>query len=225
MNETVFQINLVEDEESLSSILKAYMEKEGWKVSVFQTGEEALKYMHNGVHLWILDIMLPGMSGYELIRQIKKNHSEEPVIFISARDQDLDKIIGLEMGSDDYLAKPFLPKELIIRAKKLLHRVYGGGIHENRLVISRYQIDLVRRKVYDDEEKPIDLTGKEFDVLLYLVENANVAKSRKEILHEVWGEDYVGSDRAVDDVVRRIRRKLSRLSLETVYGSGYRVVS
>ncbi|RYM02176.1 response regulator transcription factor [Sporolactobacillus sp. THM7-7] len=225
MNDTVFKINLVEDEESLASILKAYLEKEGWSVSIFRTGEEAAKYMHNGVHLWILDIMLPGMSGYELIKKIKNNHSEKPVIFISARDQDLDKIIGLEMGSDDYLAKPFLPKELVIRARKLLHRVYGGGIHENLLVISKYKIDVVRRKVFDDEENSIDLTAKEFDVLLFLVENANVAKSRREILEEVWGKDYVGSDRAVDDVVRRIRKKLGRLSLETVYGSGYRVVS
>ncbi|MDD9149427.1 MULTISPECIES: response regulator transcription factor [unclassified Sporolactobacillus] len=225
MSGTVFQINLVEDEESLASILKVYMEREGWNVSVFRTGEEAIKFLHNGVHLWILDIMLPGMSGYDLIRKIKENHSEQPVIFISARDQDLDKIIGLELGSDDYLAKPFLPKELVIRAKKLLHRVYGGGLHENLLSISKYQIDVVRRKVFDEEKSVIDLTSKEFDVLLYLVENANVAKSRRDILKEVWGEDYVGSDRAVDDVVRRIRRKLSRLSLETVYGSGYRVVS
>lgn len=225
MNTNGFHINLVEDEEKLASVLKAYLEKEGWKVSVFSTGEEAMKYIHNGVHLWILDIMLPGMSGYELLKKIKQNHSEKPVIFISARDQDLDKIIGLEMGSDDYLAKPFMPKELVIRAKKLLHRVYGAGIRENLLNISKYRIDVVRRKVMDDQGQTIDLTGKEFDVLLYLVENANVAKSRKEILEEVWGEDYVGSDRAVDDVVRRIRKKLGRLSLETVYGSGYRVVS
>ncbi|WP_100488940.1 response regulator transcription factor [Sporolactobacillus pectinivorans] len=225
MDETEFKVNLVEDEESLASILKAYMEKEGWNVSVFHTAEDAAEYMHNGVHLWILDIMLPGMSGYDLLKKIKENHSEQPVIFISARDQDLDKIIGLELGSDDYLAKPFLPKELVIRAKKLLHRVYGGGIHESRMVISKYQIDVVRRKVFDEEGTVIELTTKEFDVLLYLVENANVAKSREAILNEVWGEDYVGSDRAVDDVVRRIRRKLSRLSLETVYGSGYRVVS
>lgn len=225
MEETEYKINLVEDEDSLASILKAYLEKEGWKVSVFHSAEEALEYLHNGVHLWILDIMLPGMSGYDLLKKIKKNHSEQPVIFISARDQDLDKIIGLEMGSDDYLAKPFLPKELVIRARKLLHRVYGGGLRDSKLVISRYQIDVVRRDVFDEDGKSIELTTKEFDVLLYLVENANIAKSREDILAEVWGKDYVGSDRAVDDVVRRIRRKLNRLSLETVYGSGYRIVS
>ncbi|MFT8870714.1 MAG: response regulator transcription factor [Sporolactobacillus sp.] len=225
MNETVFQINLVEDEENLASLLEAYMKKEGWRVATFHTAEEAVKYLHNGVHLWILDIMLPGMSGYDLLKKIKENHSEQPVIFISARDQALDKIIGLELGSDDYLAKPFLPRELIIRAKKLLHRVYGAGIQESRLTISKYQIDVVRRRVFDESAGVIELTTKEFDVLLFLVENANVAKSRRDILTEVWGADYVGSDRAVDDVVRRIRRKLSRLSLETVYGSGYRVVS
>lgn len=224
MSHIAFKINLVEDEESLASVLKAYLEKEGWNVSVFQSAEEALNYLHNGVHLWILDIMLPGMSGYDLIKKIKENHSEQPVIFISARDQDLDKIKGLELGSDDYLAKPFLPKELVIRARNLLHRVYGQGIHESLLTISKYQIDILHRKVFDDD-KLIELTSKEFDVLLYLVENANVSKSREEILREIWGIDYVGSDRAVDDVVRRIRKKLNRLSLETVYGSGYRVVS
>lgn len=224
MSHIAFKINLVEDEESLASVLKAYLEKEGWSVSVFQSAEEALNYLHNGVHLWILDIMLPGMSGYDLIKKIKENHSEQPVIFVSARDRDLDKIKGLELGSDDYLAKPFLPKELVIRARNLLHRVYGQGIHESLLTISKYQIDILHRKVFDDD-KLIELTSKEFDVLLYLVENANVSKSREEILREIWGIDYVGSDRAVDDVVRRIRKKLNRLSLETVYGSGYRVVS
>ncbi|MFD2617194.1 response regulator transcription factor [Terrilactibacillus laevilacticus] len=225
MNQMTFKINLVEDEEKLSSILKAYMIKEGWEVSVFHTAEEAIKYLHNGVHLWILDIMLPGMSGYDLIKKIKENHSDQPVIFISARDQDLDKIIGLEMGSDDYLTKPFLPKELVIRAKKLLHRVYGQGIRSNTIIISKYTIDIHKRKVFDDDDELIELTSKEFDVLLFLVENINVSKSRQDILHEVWGKDYVGSDRAVDDVIRRIRRKLCRLSLETVYGAGYRVVS
>ncbi|TCP29285.1 two-component system response regulator CssR [Scopulibacillus darangshiensis] len=225
MSDITFHINLVEDEEKLASVLKAYLQKEGWEVSVFHTAEDALKYLHNGVHLWILDIMLPGMSGYDLIKKIKENHSEQPVIFISARDQDLDKIVGLEMGSDDYLTKPFLPKELVIRAKKLLHRVYGQGLRSHIITVSQYQVDINRRRVTDDEDQPIELTSKEFDVLLYLIENVNVAKSRQEILEAVWGEDYVGSDRAVDDVIRRIRKKLERLSLETVYGAGYRIVS
>lgn len=225
MSDITFHINLVEDEEKLALVLKAYLEKEGWEISVFHTAEEALKYLHNGVHLWILDIMLPGMSGYDLIKKIKENHSEQPVIFISARDQDLDKIVGLEMGSDDYLTKPFLPKELVIRAEKLLHRVYGQGLRSHVISVSQYQVDINRRRVIDEAEQPIELTSKEFDVLLYLLENVNIAKAREDILEAVWGDDYVGSDRAVDDVIRRIRKKMERLSLETVYGAGYRVVS
>lgn len=226
MPQMTFHINLVEDEVNLANILKAYLEKEGWEVSVFHSAEEATKFLHNGVHLWILDIMLPGMSGYDLLKKIKENYSEQPIIFISARDQDLDKIIGLEMGSDDYLTKPFLPKELVIRAKKLLHRIYGQGIRSHVITVSQYHIDINRRKVTEEASgENIELTGKEFDVLYYLVENMNIAKTREDILHAVWGEDYVGSDRAVDDVIRRIRKKLSRLSLETVYGAGYRIVS
>ncbi|MBM7646922.1 two-component system response regulator CssR [Scopulibacillus daqui] len=225
MHDLNFHINLVEDEEKLASVLCAYLEKEGWKVSAFYSAEEAVQHLHNGAHLWILDIMLPGMSGYDLIEKIKENNSEQPVIFISARDQDLDKIIGLEKGSDDYLTKPFLPKELVIRTKKILHRVYGTGMRTHYITISHYQIDINRRNVFTKDGQLIELTAKEFDVLYFLIENMNVAQSRQEILKAGWGEDYVGSDRAVDDVVRRIRKKLPRLTLETVYGAGYRIVS
>lgn len=225
MTDYEFRIHLVEDEEKLSSILSTYLEKEGWKVKAFQNAEEALEYLHAGVHLWIIDIMLPGMSGYDLIKRIKEQNSEQPVIFISARDRDLDKILGLEMGSDDYLTKPFLPKELVIRVEKLLHRVYGQGMKGHTINVSDYKIDVNRRKVLDEKGPEIELTMKEFDVLLYLLENTNVAKSREDILQTVWGDDYFGSNRAVDDVIRRVRKKMPRLSLETVYGSGYRVVT
>jgi two-component system response regulator CssR len=165
------------------------------------------------------------MSGYDLIKKIKEIHSEQPVIFISARDRDLDKIFGLEMGSDDYLTKPFLPKELVIRAKKLLHRVYGQGLKSHFIELSDYRIDVNRRRVFSKDHEEILLTMKEFDVLLYLLENVNLAKTREEILRTVWGEDYVGSNRAVDDVIRRIRKKMPRLPLETLYGAGYRIVT
>jgi two-component system, OmpR family, response regulator CssR len=225
MGEWTFHINLVEDEENLAAILTTYLENEGWKVSTFNTAEHALEHLHNGAHLWILDVMLPGMSGHDLIKEVKAVHSEKPVIFISARDRDLDKITGLELGSDDYLTKPFLPKELVIRVQKLLQRVYGYGIKSHLIDLSGYQMDVTRRKVHDRGGEEIELTMKEFDVLLYLIENTNVAKTREEILTEVWGEDYYGSNRAVDDVIRRIRKKMPRLTLETLYGAGYRIVT
>ncbi|WEG12039.1 response regulator transcription factor [Pullulanibacillus sp. KACC 23026] len=225
MSDWTFHINLVEDEENLAAILTTYLENENWKVSTFHSAEEALEHLHNGAHLWILDVMLPGMSGHDLIKEVKAVHSEKPVIFISARDQDLDRITGLELGSEDYLTKPFLPKELVIRVQKLLHRVYGQGIKTHVIDLSDYHIDVTRRKVHDDSGAEIELTMKEFDVLFFLLENTNVAKTREEILSEVWGEDYYGSNRAVDDVVRRIRKKMPRLSLETLYGAGYRIVT
>lgn len=219
-----YTIYLVEDEQDLSHVLKAYMDKEGWNVSVFHNGEEALKNSEGSPpHLWILDIMLPGMDGYEIIKEIKKN-SDIPVIFISARDQDLDRIVGLELGSDDYLAKPFMPRELVIRVKKLLTRIYETGNRMPQIIeITGYTIDPISRRITRDGEI-INLTGKEIDVLLYLIENKGKSRKREEILEFVWGDDYFGSERAVDDVIRRVRKKMPRLNLETVYGSGYRII-
>jgi two-component system response regulator CssR len=219
-----YNIYLVEDEEDLAQVLKAYMEKEGWSVSVFHNGEDALKYSEGSPpHLWILDIMLPGMDGYEIIKEIKKN-SDIPVIFVSARDQDLDRIVGLELGSEDYLAKPFMPRELVIRVKKLLTRIYETGSRMPQIIeITGYTIDPISRRITRDGEI-VNLTGKEIDVLLYLIENKGKARKREEILEYVWGDDYFGSERAVDDVIRRVRKKMPRLNLETVYGSGYRII-
>lgn len=219
-----YSIYLVEDEQDLAQVLRAYMEKEGWSVSVFHNGEEALKQSEgNTPHLWILDIMLPGMDGYEIIKEIKKN-SDIPVIFISARDQDLDRIVGLELGSDDYLAKPFMPRELVIRVKKLLTRIYETGNRIPQIIeITGYTIDPISRKITREGEM-INLTGKEIDVLLYLIENKGKSRKREEILEYVWGDDYFGSERAVDDVIRRVRKKMPRLNLETVYGAGYRII-
>ncbi|WP_349409582.1 response regulator transcription factor [Pseudalkalibacillus sp. SCS-8] len=217
-----YKIYIVEDEEDMSLLLKAYMEKEGWQVEIFHDGESALKAMEKPPHLWVLDIMLPDIDGYEILQRIKKT-AETPVIFASARDQDLDRVRGLELGSDDYLSKPFLPKELVIRARKLLERVYEGptGKYQPRM-INEYELLPIERKVFHKDEA-IDLTTKEFDVLLYLSEHLNETRSRAEILEGVWGSDYFGSDRAVDDVIRRIRKKMPRLNLETLYGGGYRI--
>lgn len=213
-----YVVHLVEDEKNLAAILKKYMERQQWDVTVFTAAEEAEKHINDSVHLWVLDIMLPGMSGYELLNQIKAR-SRALVIFISARDEDCDKIYGLEAGGDDYLAKPFLPRELVIRAEKLLRRVY----EKPNIRVCGYDIDLRRRKV-SRRETPIELTGKEFDLLLSLLEHPNEILSRSDILKAVWGSDYVGSERAVDEVVHRLRQKLPKLDLETCYGAGYRVV-
>ncbi|MGO4887496.1 response regulator transcription factor [Anaerobacillus sp. MEB173] len=225
MEQKQFVIHLVEDEKNLSHVLKAYLEKEGWNIRVFDDGDSANEAIKEEPHLWILDIMLPGMDGYQLLKAIKE-HGDTPVIFISARDQDLDRILGLEMGSDDYLAKPFLPQELVIRAKKLLQRIYGSQMsHETKKIeLNGYVIDPLSRTVFDGDEK-VELTTKEMDLIILLTTNLGQALSRESIIEHVWGANYFGSERAVDDVVRRVRKKMSRIHLETLYGYGYRVLS
>ncbi|GAE35668.1 response regulator transcription factor [Halalkalibacter akibai] len=223
-----YLVYLVEDEENLSEVLKAYLEKEGWNVRVFHDGDAARDVIVDKPHLWILDIMLPGTDGYQLLKAIKEE-ADTPVIFISARDQDLDRVLGLEMGSDDYLAKPFLPQELIIRAKKLLNRIYGTTTQEQKKIdLNQYTIDPVGRTVVDEEAEQdslVDLTTKEMDLILLLTGDIGKAFSREKIIEHVWGENYFGSERAVDDVVRRVRKKMPRIHLETLYGYGYRILS
>ena len=219
-----YQVYLVEDEQNLGEVIKAYMEKEGWTVKHFTDGKVASEQIIEPPHLWVLDIMLPGMDGYQLLKQIKQ-HEDTPVIFISARDKDLDRVLGLELGSDDYLAKPFMPEELMIRARKLLSRVYNQEeVSQDLIRLNGYEIDPMSRTVMDEEET-IDLTTKEMDLVILLAQNIGKALSREEIIDYVWGEDYFGSERAVDDVVRRVRKKLSRIHVETLYGFGYRILA
>jgi two-component system response regulator CssR len=220
-----YLIYLVEDDQNLNDILSSYLEKEGWKVKKFLSGSEAQNKIQEKPHLWILDIMLPGVDGYQLISEIKEEDPETPVIFISARDADLDRITGLEKGSDDYLAKPFSPRELVIRVKNLFKRVYGKNAADNEFKYADYSIDYKARRVISQKQnKDIELTAKEFDLLTFLIDNLQNALSREQIIENVWGDNYYGSDRVVDDLVRRLRQKLPQLKIETVYGHGYRLV-
>lgn len=219
----MYTICLVEDEKSLSDLIKAYLEKEGYEVIQFFNGKSALNYIGNKSNLWILDIMLgDDVSGYDIIKKIRENDKNIPVIFTSARDQDIDKIIGLEMGSDDYLAKPFSPKELVLRVNKLISRIYKENRTVNEIVYENYVVDLNKRVAREDKEE-IKLTTLEFDLLLMFLNNKNISFSRDEILKKIWGEDYFGSDRAVDDLVRRLRKKMPKLNVSTIYGYGYRL--
>ncbi|SDD14877.1 two-component system, OmpR family, response regulator CssR [Paenibacillus sp. UNCCL117] len=234
----MYRVYLVEDEEHLQGVLTAYMEKEGWQVRSFSSGVAAQAAIGERPDLWVLDIMLPGgVDGYQLVREIKADRPLLPVIFISARDADIDRIVGLELGSDDYLAKPFLPRELVVRMRKLLERVYGypagvGGTagaavaadRRTKIQLSPYTINESARIVEDGSGQPIELTSKEFELLLYLSRHSGQVLEREQVLAAVWGTDYYGSDRVVDDLVRRLRRKLPEMRLETVYGFGYRMV-
>jgi two-component system response regulator CssR len=217
-----YRIHLVEDEVNLNELLTSYLSKEGWNVSTFLNGEDARQAIPERPHLWILDIMLPDIDGYQLLREIKADLEIMPVIFISARDAELDRVVGLEMGSDDYLPKPFLPRELVIRTRKLLDRVYTEQPRE-KLFIPPYIIDEHQRLVFSNEEV-LDLTSRELDLLLLLAKHPGQAFSREQMLDQIWGVEYVGTDRVVDDLVRRLRKKMPFLKLETIYGHGYRMV-
>lgn len=216
-----FTIYLVEDDKNLNLVLTSYLEKENWKISSFLTGGEAKKAICNPPDLWILDIMLPDIDGYQLLQEIKLTSPKIPVIFISARDADIDRVLGLELGSDDYLPKPFLPRELVIRTRNLLERIYGTNTQVQ--TIPPYDISEKNRTV-KLKEKLIDLTNKEFDLLIYFMKNQDLALSREQILIHVWGDDYFGTDRVVDDLIRRLRKKMPYLNIDTIYGYGYRMI-
>ena len=215
-------ICLVEDEMDLSNLIKIYLEKEGYNVVQFFKGKDAQDYIDKKPHLWILDIMLADdVSGYDIIKEIRKSDSNIPVIFTSARDQGIDRIIGLELGSDDYLTKPYSPKELVLRVNRIIKRVYNSN-NNDIINYSDYKVDMNKRVVIVNEEE-IKLTTLEFDLLVLLLTNLNKTFERESILKSVWGEDYFGSDRAVDDLVRRLRKKMPKLNVTTIYGYGYRL--
>lgn len=221
MKKTVY---LVEDEKNLNILLEKYLKVEGYDTKVFFDGESALSSIKENPDLWILDIMLPDIDGYEIIREIKKNDERTPVIFISAKNEELDRVVGLELGSDDYLSKPFLPRELIIRTNKILERVYKNSENsEVEYKIGDYKIDIHQRNV-KLENRDIELTNNEFELLIYFIKNKNILISRSQILNNIWGTDYFGSDRVVDDTIRRLRKKISQINIETKYGYGYKLV-
>lgn len=218
----MYTICLVEDEVDLANLIKTYLEKAGYNVVSFTKGSEAINYIGNDVNLWILDIMLgDDVNGYDIIKAIREKDEEVPVIFTSARDQDLDKILGLELGSDDYITKPYSSKELVLRVNKIIKRVYKDE-NISTLNYEDYAIDLTKRMVFENG-KEIKLTTLEFDLLILFLKNKDKSFTRDEILDAIWGSDYFGSDRVVDDLVRRLRKKLPKLNLNSIYRYGYRL--
>lgn len=214
-------ICVVEDEVAINDLVAQYLKKEGYEVRSYYTYEEASTHVSDDdVHLWILDIMLDDKSGFDLIEEIRLQEADIPVIFMSARDKEFDRIIGLEKGSDDYITKPFSPKELVLRVNNVMKRVYKND--NNRITIDGYELDEEQRKVFDGGTE-IDLTTKEFDLLMMFIKNKGIAFSREMILTNVWEENYYGSDRVVDDTLRRLRKKLPNLNIHTIYGFGYRL--
>lgn len=217
------EILVVEDEANIVDIVRLYLEREGFRVANTSTGEDALDRISiKPPNLVILDLALPGIDGIEVCRRIRTK-SSMPVLMLTARADEIDRVLGLEIGADDYLTKPFSPRELVARVKAVLRRVKGGPAESTPLAAGGVTIWPDRREVTVDG-KPERLTTKEFDLLLYLIENRGIVLTRAQILSGVWGYDYFGGERTVDAHVRTIRKKLGEsLPLATVRGVGYKI--
>ena len=224
----LFKINIIDDEKNLNDLVRTYLEKEGYSVCSFYTNDEALLHKDDDVHLWLIDIMLDKASGFELFNEIKASKPKMPIIFMSARDQEFDRIIGLEKGSDDYITKPFNILEVKARIKAIMRRARSE--HEEKekaktIEAGDLKLDCESRRVFI-AGKEINLTAKEFDVLELLVFNPNKVNSRENLLNIVWGYEYPGDVRTVDVHIRRLREKIEANPSEpkyvhTKWGVGY----
>jgi DNA-binding response OmpR family regulator len=218
---------LVDDEPSIVQLSRLYLEREGFAVDSARDGEAALEAVTRlKPGLMVLDVMLPQLDGFEVCRRLRAENNPILIIMLTARDEDVDKIIGLELGADDYLTKPFNPRELVARVKALIRRNSRGMQSSSvPLQLADLTIDPESREVIVGESK-LDLRAQEFDLLLALAENRGRVLSREKLLQLAWGFDYYGQTRTVDVHVGQLRRKLARSSvlIETVPGIGYKLV-
>lgn len=220
------KILAVDDERDILELLKYNLEKEGYKVICSNSGEKALELVKKDKSdLIVLDLMLPGIDGLELCKLLKKDEGTAgiPIIMLTAKDAETDVVVGLELGADDYITKPFSPKVLIARVKAVLRRKEEISKPKKEIIIGDLVIDIAKHKVMI-KDKPIDLTITEFRILEFLSKNPGKAFTRDQILNNAWNEEPFIVDRAVDVHVRGLRKKLGKLSeyIETVRGVGYR---
>jgi two-component system alkaline phosphatase synthesis response regulator PhoP len=218
------KILVIDDEQSIVDLVTAYLRKEGYEVHVALDGPAGLKAARNlKPDLIVLDIMLPGLDGLELLSQLRRE-SDVYVIMLTAKSEETDKIVGLSVGADDYLTKPFSPRELVARVKAALRRIrVGAGAAETTVLAFRHvRIDTGRRQVWMDDE-PVELTAVEFDLLKTMAEHRGLVLSRDQLLEKVWGYDFYGEERVVDVHIGHVRQKLGDdRFIATVRGVGYR---
>ncbi len=224
-------ILVVDDEQHIVDLAKLYLEAEGFRVLSASDGQRALERIRrNRPALIVLDLMLPEVDGWEVCRRVRSDPDESiaeiPIIMLTARDDDVDKIVGLELGADDYMTKPFNPRELTARVKAILRRVERRSTEAHPLRIGDILIDPARREVTVAGE-PVELRMKEFDLLLTLAQNAGIVLSREKLLELAWGYDFYGQTRTVDVHVAQLRKKLahSAVEIETVWGVGYKLTA
>lgn len=222
MPETIL---IADDEASIRDLARLYLEKEGFRVQTAENGAQALSQARREPPaLLVLDLMMPEIDGWEVCRRLRAE-SDVPILILTARDQDIDKIVGLEMGADDYLTKPFNPRELVARVRAILRRTSGNRIDPDKpRRLGRVVVDPASRELTVDGEA-ITLRAKEFDLLLALVDHVNQVLSRDQLLDLAWGYEYHGQTRTVDVHVAQLRDRLqgSDLEIETVWGRGYKL--
>jgi two-component system, OmpR family, alkaline phosphatase synthesis response regulator PhoP len=218
------RVLLVEDEESLASLVQAYLVQEGFTVAAVTTGEAALEEMEREpARIVVLDLNLPDLDGLEVCRRLR-TRSSVPIVMLTARDEEADRLAGLGAGADDYIGKPFSPKELVARMKAVLRRSEPANGDETTVSLGDVAVDLAGREVTVARD-PVELRPKEFDLLVYLIQNRGAVISRDTLLERVWGYDYAGGTRTVDVHVAQLRRKLARPDLiRTVRGAGYKAI-
>jgi len=220
------RIYIADDEENIRNLIKAYLIKEGYKVQAYNTGDKLLEAFNSDrPDMVILDIMMPGSDGYEICREIRKK-SRIPIIFISAKDEEIDRILGLELGSDDYISKPFSPREMVVRVKNIFKRI-DEKEEEKQVIICRDLVINANERSVKINGEDLDISNKEYELLYLLCLNKNQAFSREQIIEKIWGYDYVGDARPVDDLIKRLRKKLKTekgsFKITTIWGYGYKV--
>lgn len=217
------KVLVVDDDVNICNLIEIYVQKEGYKVFIAHSGSDAIKiFNEKQVDLILLDIMMPVLDGYDVLREIRKT-SQIPVIMLTAKGETFDKVLGLELGADDYIVKPFEPKELIARIRAVLRR-YKPQTNKRIVEFTDLIIDADSYLV-NFKGKDIEMPPKEFELLFYLASNPNRVYTRDQLLYEVWGYDYPGDSRTVDVHVKRIREKITEHSewqIKTVWGVGYK---
>ena len=214
---------LIEDEGEIADLLRMYFEQEGFRFLHADSGEAGLdRLRERDPRVVLLDIGLPGMDGIEVCRRIR-TASDVPVIMLTARDSEVDKIVGLELGADDYVTKPFSPRELIARVKAVLRRSEERPATPQTVEAAGYAVDAGRRQVVTPTGEVVRPTAREFDLVWYLARHRGLVLSRAQLLEAVWGYDYFGETRTVDVHIRQLRKKLNGIPIETVWGVGYRL--
>ncbi|MCL1949993.1 MAG: response regulator transcription factor [Turicibacter sp.] len=221
---------VIDDDANIRQLMVKYLEKEGYQVTAFESADGVIEAFEVGTpDALVLDIMMPGnMDGLDLCKKIRM-FSRVPIVFVSAKDEAVDRIIGLELGADDYLSKPFSPRELLVRLKIIFRRIDPSTTPpQESSVFTAVDIKIDdSKRACQAHEQEMSLTNNEYMLLFYLVKNKNISFTRENLIQNIWGYDYVGESRMIDDLVKRLRKKLknagSNAEITTVWGYGYRI--